>query len=77
MPFYHEDNRTLFSQIKQGEVDFSGEEWNNVSDLAKDLITHLIDINNGLWIKYEDDQPDQLIYQYFYEFIIDFFFLLL
>ena len=31
LPFHHEDNRALFAQIKQGNIDFSGEEWNGVS----------------------------------------------
>lgn len=41
-PFYGEDDREIIEEVRKGEFDFEGEEWDDVSKEAKDLISHLI-----------------------------------
>jgi hypothetical protein len=41
-PFYDENNAELFRQIKAGAYDFPSPYWDEVSDLAKDLISRLL-----------------------------------
>lgn len=44
-PFYHEDNFELFEIIKKGKYDFKAYAWRDVSDEAKDLISHLLKVS--------------------------------
>ena len=37
-PFYGENEKELIEANKAAKIDFSGSEWNNVSDEARDLI---------------------------------------
>jgi len=44
LPFSEDDKKTLFSQIKKGQLTFPEEEWKSVSANAKSLIRGLINI---------------------------------
>lgn len=44
-PFYEEDNAALFEQIKSGSFEFPSPYWDEISDMAKDLITKLLDVD--------------------------------
>ena len=44
-PFYHENERELYRQIKAGKFDMPVEEWGHVSDNAKDLVRKMLQIN--------------------------------
>jgi len=44
-PFYAENDTDLFEKIMNAEYDFDDECWDDVSDLAKDFIKHLL-VNN-------------------------------
>jgi serine/threonine protein kinase len=41
-PFYEENNQKLFDMIKNCEFDFPSPYWDDVSDMAKDLIKSLL-----------------------------------
>jgi calcium/calmodulin-dependent protein kinase I len=41
-PFYDEDNDKLFEMIQKGKVEFAKEYWDEVSDMAKDVIVRLL-----------------------------------
>ena len=41
-PFYGDDDQEILRMVKKGEFDFDGEEWDDVSNDAKDLIKKLI-----------------------------------
>ena len=41
-PFYDENNAALFAQIKTASFDFPSPFWDDVSDLAKDLVRKLL-----------------------------------
>lgn len=41
-PFDGETQEEIFESILDGEVDFSEDEWQNVSEEAKDLILNLL-----------------------------------
>ena len=41
-PFYGENNNEILQMVSTGVFDFDGEEWNDISDDAKDLINKLI-----------------------------------
>jgi serine/threonine protein kinase len=71
-PFYSEDNADLFEQIKKGEFEFPSPYWDDISEMAKDLISKIltvdtserIDIDGILshpWICGEDTPRTELI----------------
>ena len=41
-PFYGDDNTEILQMVAKGEFDFDGEEWDDISTEAKDLIKKLI-----------------------------------
>lgn len=41
-PFYGDDDQEILRMVKKGKFDFDGEEWDEVSEEAKDLIKKLI-----------------------------------
>lgn len=41
-PFYGDDNQEILAMVQKGVFDFEGEEWDNVSPEAKDLIKKLV-----------------------------------
>lgn len=41
-PFYGEDDQEILKAVQKGKYDFDGEEWEDVSAEAKDLINKLI-----------------------------------
>ncbi|CAJ0579834.1 unnamed protein product, partial [Mesorhabditis spiculigera] len=41
-PFYDENDANLFAQIIKGEYEFDAPYWNEISDSAKDFISHLM-----------------------------------
>lgn len=41
-PFYGDDNNEILAMVQKGSFDFDGEEWDDVSSEAKDLIQKLI-----------------------------------
>ncbi|KAG9510623.1 Calcium/calmodulin-dependent protein kinase type 1 [Fragariocoptes setiger] len=46
-PFYDDEgiDENLFAQIMKGDFEFESPYWDNISDAAKDFITHLICVN--------------------------------
>jgi len=45
-PFYDENDANLFAQILKGEFEFDSPYWDDISDSAKDFITHLICVDH-------------------------------
>ena len=41
-PFYGDDDMEILEMVQRGKFDFDGEEWDDISKEAKDLIKHLI-----------------------------------
>ncbi len=41
-PFYEENNQLLFDMIKKGEFEFPSPYWDDISDMAKDVIRKLL-----------------------------------
>jgi len=41
-PFYDENDANLFAQIIKGEYEFDSPYWDEISDSAKDFISHLM-----------------------------------
>lgn len=41
-PFYGDNNQEILQMVSQGNFDFDGEEWDDISEDAKDLIRKLI-----------------------------------
>jgi len=41
-PFYGDDDQEILKSVSKGKFDFQGEEWDDVSKEAKDLIKKLI-----------------------------------
>lgn len=41
-PFYHENERELYRQIRKGSFDMPSEDWAHVSDAAKDLVNSML-----------------------------------
>lgn len=41
-PFYDESNEALFSKIRSADFDFPSPYWDDISDMAKDLISQLL-----------------------------------
>ncbi|VDM49969.1 unnamed protein product [Toxocara canis] len=41
-PFYDENDANLFAQIIRGEYEFDSPYWDEISDSAKDFISHLM-----------------------------------
>ena len=41
-PFYGDDNQEILQMVSRGNFDFDGEEWDDISNEAKDLIKKLI-----------------------------------
>ena len=41
-PFYGDNNQEILEMVRTGQFDFEGEEWDTVSNEAKDLIKKLI-----------------------------------
>jgi len=50
-PFYDEDNEALFEKILNAEYQFPSPYWDNISDLAKDLIKKLLVVDPSKRIK--------------------------
>ena len=44
-PFYNENTRALYEQIKRGQYDFPEEYWKHVSKEAKQLVSSLLTVN--------------------------------
>lgn len=44
-PFYDENDANLFAQIVKGDFEFDSPYWDDISDSAKDFISHLICVN--------------------------------
>lgn len=44
-PFWDEDQRRLYAQIKQGAFDYPSPEWDTVTFEAKDLINKMLNID--------------------------------
>ena len=47
-PFYSENERELYKQIRSARYDFPEEEWSHVSDAAKDLVTSMLTLDPRL-----------------------------
>ena len=46
-PFYNEDNAALFEEIKKGEFEYPSPYWDDISDMAKDLISQILEVDAG------------------------------
>lgn len=44
-PFYDENDANLFAQIIRGDYEFDSPYWDEISDSAKDFISHLMCCN--------------------------------
>jgi serine/threonine protein kinase len=44
-PFYNEDNAALFEEIKKGEFEYPSPYWDDISDMAKDLISKILEVD--------------------------------
>ena len=44
-PFYEENNKDLFEKIKKAEYEFPSPYWDHVSEVAKDLIKQLLQVD--------------------------------
>jgi len=44
-PFYEDSNEKLFELIKAGKLEFPSPQWDSISEAAKDLIRHLLNID--------------------------------
>lgn len=44
-PFHDEDQNELFKIIRLGKYNFDAKYWSGISDQAKTLITHLLDVD--------------------------------
>lgn len=44
-PFYDENDSKLFEQILNGDYEFDSPFWDEISDSAKDFISHLLDVD--------------------------------
>mmetsp|Transcript_20465 Transcript_20465/g.20431 ORF Transcript_20465/g.20431 Transcript_20465/m.20431 type:complete len:119 (-) Transcript_20465:33-389(-) len=44
-PFFEDNNEKLFDMIKKGEYEFTSPYWDDISAMAKDLISHLLQVN--------------------------------
>ena len=44
-PFYEESNQALFETIKAGSFEFPSPFWDDISDMAKDLVTNCLKVN--------------------------------
>jgi calcium/calmodulin-dependent protein kinase I len=45
LPFNEESNQELFDKIKSGDYSFPSPDWDNISDMAKDLIRRCLLVN--------------------------------
>ncbi|CAG9328240.1 unnamed protein product [Blepharisma stoltei] len=43
-PFFEDNNEKLFDMIKKGEYEFTSPYWDDISAMAKDLISHLLQV---------------------------------
>ena len=70
-PFFEEDNVKLFETIKQGKYEFPCPFWDDISDMAKDLIAKLLVVDpkerlnadqilDHPWIKGDDNPLNEL-----------------
>lgn len=46
-PFYNEDNAALFEEIKNGEFEYPSPYWDDISDMAKDLISQILTVDTS------------------------------
>jgi serine/threonine protein kinase len=53
-PFYSENNEELFEIIQKGEFEFPSPHWDVISDMAKDLIKHILVVDPTQ--RYDGDQ---------------------
>lgn len=52
-PFYNEDNAALFEEIKEGKFDFPSPYWDDISEMAKDLISKILTVDHNQRIDIE------------------------
>ncbi len=62
-PFYGNTDREILYRVQKAEFDFDGDEWEGISDSAKDLISKMItgptkrltamEVLNHSWVKKE------------------------
>lgn len=71
-PFYNEDNAELFEEIKKGDFDFPSPYWDDISDMAKDLVTNILTVDltdrldidgilNHPWVSGDDTPRNELV----------------
>jgi len=53
-PFYNEDNAELFEQIKKGEFEFPSPYWDDISDMAKELIQQILVVEPSARLSIDD-----------------------
>ena len=53
-PFYNEDNAQLFEEIKNGEFEFPSPYWDDISDMAKELIKNILVVEPSKRLDIED-----------------------
>jgi serine/threonine protein kinase len=71
LPFYSENMQDMFGLIKKGDYTFHEEQWGNISDDAKDLVSQLLTVDpkkrisasealNSNWIRSEELESHDL-----------------
>ena len=53
-PFYHENERELYRQIRRGSFDMPAEDWGHVSEPAKDLVNSMLKTDPRLRVSAQD-----------------------
>jgi len=53
-PFYHENERELYRQIRRGNFEMPAEDWGHVSDAAKDLVNSMLKTDPRLRVSASD-----------------------
>lgn len=69
-PFYGNTDREILYRVQKAEFDFEGDEWEGISDSAKDLISKMItgpikrltamEVINHPWVKKEQPKKKKI-----------------
>lgn len=53
-PFWHDDHKLLYEQIKSGDYSFPSPEWDSVTPAAKELINRMLNLDPAKRITVKD-----------------------
>lgn len=60
-PFWNENQKKLYDSISEGKYEFPAPEWNSVTEIAKKLITRMLDIDPNTRITAQETLNDSWI----------------